>query len=279
MSRPWFPFYVGDYVKDTARLTTEAHGAYLLLMLDYWTRGAPPDNDEVLATITKLPVKTWRTKVRPLLLDFFSVEDGKWTHRRIEEEIARSQEVATSNSEKARQAAQKRWAKNKPKESPADAPSISQELPQNAQSQSQSPIVAVDDAHAPARGPSKSTFKPEHFDLTERILEAQRLTMDDLQAVGTTYFAQKWIDQGWQPDVILATIQRVMSKRNSAPNTPKYFEQAIADAHAELARPLPVGTVRSGSGPPRRQSIAELAIEMERDLNQRGSHEQLTYDE
>jgi uncharacterized protein YdaU (DUF1376 family) len=55
MSRPWFPFYVGDYTRDTARLTTEAHGAYLLLMLDYWVNGAPPDDDETLATITKLP--------------------------------------------------------------------------------------------------------------------------------------------------------------------------------------------------------------------------------
>jgi len=82
MNRIWFPFYVGDYIKTTARLTTEAHGAYLLLMLDYWARGSPPDDNNVLATITRLPVNRWITKVRPLLVGFFEVADGVWRHRR-----------------------------------------------------------------------------------------------------------------------------------------------------------------------------------------------------
>src|SRR3978361_1950146 len=111
MSRPWFPFYVGDYVRDTARLTTEAHGAYLLLMLDYWVNGAPPDDDETLATITKLPVTIWR-KRRPMLVKFFKVKDGVWTHSRIEKEKAKAEEVGNSNSDKAREAAERRWAKD-----------------------------------------------------------------------------------------------------------------------------------------------------------------------
>lgn len=86
MNRPWFPFYVGDYVKDTARLTTEAHGAYLLLILDYWVNGPPPDDNETLATITKLPVPIWK-KRRPSIAPFFKVVNGKWTHSRIDREI------------------------------------------------------------------------------------------------------------------------------------------------------------------------------------------------
>jgi uncharacterized protein YdaU (DUF1376 family) len=145
MNRPWFPFYVGDYTRDTARLTTEAHGAYLLLILDYWVNGAPPDDDEVLATITKLPISVWR-KRRKSLERFFVVEGGVWKHGRIEKERTKAESVGSSNSDKAREAAEKRWAKEREKklaeqskQCPVDAPSINGAVPQNALSSSLSP--------------------------------------------------------------------------------------------------------------------------------------------
>lgn len=42
MSLPWFPFNGKDFITDTLRLTTEAKGAYLMLMLDYYEQEAPP---------------------------------------------------------------------------------------------------------------------------------------------------------------------------------------------------------------------------------------------
>ena len=112
----------------------------------------------------------------------------------------------------------------------------------------------------------KSVFSDVDFDLTSRILKAQGLTEGDLSTVGTTYIAKKWTDQGWQPDLIVATIERVMAKRDKAPNNLRYFEQAIADAHTELARAVPAG---SATGPPRqaKQSFADLAIELERKIH------------
>lgn len=50
----WYPFYVGDYRKDTARLSTEQHGAYRLLLDEYWVAGPLPDDDQVLARIAGL---------------------------------------------------------------------------------------------------------------------------------------------------------------------------------------------------------------------------------
>jgi hypothetical protein len=123
-------------------------------------------------------------------------------------------------------------------------------------------IPVVDEA----REPGKSVFSEGDFDLTQRILKAQGLDKGHPSSIGATYFANKWRSSGWQPDLIVTTIERVMSKRSKAPNNLRYFEQAIADAHAELARPLPEGT----AGPPRParpQSAAELYLQLDDQLN------------
>lgn len=82
----WFPLVVGDYLKDTARLTTEQHGAYLLLLMDYWTNGPPLDDDAELAGITKLERRHWKA-MRPKLLRFFTIVDGHWRQKRIDVEL------------------------------------------------------------------------------------------------------------------------------------------------------------------------------------------------
>jgi uncharacterized protein YdaU (DUF1376 family) len=163
MKRPWFPFYVGDYVRDTARLNTEAHGAYLLLMMDYWVNGAPPDDDEILANITKLPIKIW-IKHRRVLSGYFEVADGKWHHQRIEMEIAKAAEIGSSNSGKARGAAEKRWAKHRERKLEAyseDAPSMNGAMLRDAQPQPHShPSLREGEARSPDPCPFSLEFQP-----------------------------------------------------------------------------------------------------------------------
>ena len=83
----WMPLVIGDYLKDTGRLTTEQHGAYLLLIMDYWVNGPPADDDSDLASITKMDLKAWR-KTRDKLAKFFRIEGGVWLHKRVERELA-----------------------------------------------------------------------------------------------------------------------------------------------------------------------------------------------
>lgn len=109
---PWFPFNVKAYVTDTMRLTTEAHGAYLLLMLDYYsTAEAPPDDNEVLATICKLTPDAWM-KHRKVLAPFFQITDGRWVHTRIEAEMLEACAKHDKASAKSAAAAAARWGKD-----------------------------------------------------------------------------------------------------------------------------------------------------------------------
>lgn len=97
----WMPIVIGDYLKDTKRLTTEQHGAYLLLLMDYWVSGPPLDDDEDLAAITGLDAKTWK-KHRPKLERYFTLVDGRWRNKRADEELIDAAERKRKNTERAR---------------------------------------------------------------------------------------------------------------------------------------------------------------------------------
>ena len=89
MDRPdvFMPLYIGDYLAGTSRLTTELHGAYLLLIMDYWMNGPLPDNDQALASIARMSSDAWSI-AQASLKHYFSIENGKWIHKRIEQELA-----------------------------------------------------------------------------------------------------------------------------------------------------------------------------------------------
>lgn len=92
----WMPLYWADYLADTTHLTTEEHGAYLLLIGTYWRRArALPDDDRFLATVTKSSMKKWKI-IRPKVIEFFSLRDGHLHHERIENEILKATERLNS---------------------------------------------------------------------------------------------------------------------------------------------------------------------------------------
>ena len=86
MKRPWMKFFPDDYLRDTKTLTPIQHGAYLLLILDYWQHGFLPDDDAKLAAIARMTKKEWNQH-RLVLKEFFL---PGWRHKRIDEEISRA---------------------------------------------------------------------------------------------------------------------------------------------------------------------------------------------
>jgi uncharacterized protein YdaU (DUF1376 family) len=83
MSRPWMPLYVADYLADTGHLSTLEHGAYMLLIMHYWSKGSLPDDDKRLASIARALPEQW-ADMRATIAEFF--EDG-WKHSRIDAEL------------------------------------------------------------------------------------------------------------------------------------------------------------------------------------------------
>lgn len=102
------PLFIGDYLGDTQRLTTEQHGAYLLMIFDYWRNGPLPDDDAALQQVTRLDRAGWKRN-RPSLERFFEVSGGIWTHGRIEQEMANAVENKETRVAKAKAAAAARW--------------------------------------------------------------------------------------------------------------------------------------------------------------------------
>jgi uncharacterized protein YdaU (DUF1376 family) len=240
MSQPWFPFYVGDYLRDTARLSTEGHGAYLLLILDYWANGAPPDEDETLASIARLQLPAWLAP-RQKLAGFFQIEGGKWTHKRID----REREVADEKHRR-RVEAGRQGGEAKGKQSSGNSTGKAKAKPCQPQPQSQSD-GGVERAREPAppitpdaKPKAKSLIGEEAHTIAGEVLEAMGKDPFDPICVGAPLMVQSWLNGGWGRDCILAGVKLGMqSRQGAAPSTLKYFEKAIARAQAELFRPLP----------------------------------------
>ena len=117
------PVYIGDYLADTMHLSTEQHGAYLLLLFHLWRRGILQDDDVVLAQITGLPISAWSI-CRAVLAEFFEIHDGLWHHGRVERERIRVAAKQQSNASRAKLGASSRWNKTAPPSAVSDADSI-----------------------------------------------------------------------------------------------------------------------------------------------------------
>ena len=89
-SPPYMRLYVADYLADTRRLSTLEHGAYLLLIMEYWRQGGLPTNTDQLALIAGFSAndKRWQN-VCVALSSFF---DENWRHKRIDEELQKAQD-------------------------------------------------------------------------------------------------------------------------------------------------------------------------------------------
>jgi uncharacterized protein YdaU (DUF1376 family) len=97
---PSMPMYWDAYLADTTHLTTEEHGAYMLLIAAMWRRnGSVPDDDKDNARILGLSPAKWR-KVKARLtstISGFRVEFGMITQEKVQKTWKITQEKIDKN--------------------------------------------------------------------------------------------------------------------------------------------------------------------------------------
>jgi uncharacterized protein YdaU (DUF1376 family) len=176
----WMPVFIGDYLADTMHLSTEQHGAYLLLLFHLWRRGSLRDEDAVLAKISGLGESAWK-KHRAVLAEFFKIQDGLWQHGRVEKERTRVTANTESKVKKAKLAASCRWSKR-------DASSIAEAMPGDANSDSDSESESETDLEPALRcAPAGMTslFDREEDSLELELLSSQEKSSSALEPLAS----------------------------------------------------------------------------------------------
>ena len=79
----WMPLYIGDYTRDTIGLSKAEHGSYILAIMAYWSKGEALTFPEMKAICGNDVDRITR---------FFISCDGRWHHKRIDEELAKAGE-------------------------------------------------------------------------------------------------------------------------------------------------------------------------------------------
>ena len=93
---PYIQLYTADYLADTAHLSTIEHGAYLLLIFNYWQRGESfKAKDEQtlnkrLASVARVSENEWEI-IKENVLEYFEISitgNGiELTHKRIDADL------------------------------------------------------------------------------------------------------------------------------------------------------------------------------------------------
>ncbi len=257
----WMPLYVADYLKDTRHLSTEEHGAYLLLLMTAWTSdGALPADDDRLRRLTGMDPKNWKAS-RGVLLEFFTRDGDTWRHKRVDAELAAAAEHAERRSSKARAAAEARWGQS-PKDAPSNAPS-------SAASNAPSMLGGCPPpSPSPEEEKEGSIFSSSSLDLREddaasdavsiahSLCRTAGVSVSSPKAIATAaQLVRDWQQAGATPDLMTRVIADALPRAAEPVHSLRYFNARVLNAialeaqgHDPLARNSSTGNARSRGG-------------------------------
>lgn len=109
---PFMQLYVSDYLGDTMHLTTEQHGAYLLILMAMWRQGGSLPNDpSKLARIARVSPRRWHL-IAAELMEFFDVDGSLITQKRLVQEYQKVVSISEKRSISGKRGAEAKSLKN-----------------------------------------------------------------------------------------------------------------------------------------------------------------------
>jgi uncharacterized protein YdaU (DUF1376 family) len=267
----WMPLYVADYLRDTQDLSTEEHGAYLLLLMRAWTSdGLLPDDDERLRRIVRMDAKAWK-RSRGVLLDFFQKGPDGLRHKRVDAELERAGELVEQRREAGRKSAEAR-AKRRQEQREAQrnsnerSTSVATGEPTEAQRNGRpSPLPVTEEEPIPI--PDSDSEPPRASSDLDRVAVAAGLRLTARNREREAAVLAGWVGIGLGLEEILQEIRGVLAEKEGPTSTLGRFDRRLRDlaARRALPKPEPSAPVRAvdaieveGAQAMRNELLAEL---------------------
>lgn len=244
---PALPLWTDAYLADTRHLTTEEHGAYLLLIMEAWRRVNCnlPDDDAVLARLAGLTNVRW-AEIKPTIMAFWHRNNRSktWSQKRL----SRERVYVVAKSTKNRHAAATRWKYDKKIDASA--------MPKACLNDAPTPTPTEEKKEGGGGYAREVDFLPEIAEAAptfrEQILDAIGVDPSGLTGRGGTrigtpsdmFVAIRWVDNlRLTHEEILLEIRRIMAmKVDGVPSSFNFFNQPmqrLAGAkHAPALQPI-----------------------------------------
>jgi len=250
----WLPIYVGDYLADTMHLTTEQHGAYLLLIFAYWKNRGMLAEGRVQG-IVRMDKDSW-TINRGIVEELFDTKSfpGFWYHKRIEKELQNALIRKQAAENRGKKGMESRWG-NRADDSSTNSPTIVEGIVGGI----------VGDNSSPSPSPSPLSLKEKQFIQTdsneqknpdkkasvfEKLRELQKRFPDLRYQRQIILFVETHIEKN--PDALAYVLNSFLNCKTKIINPKLWLDKAISvqngnfnerefqQEHDERKKPIPI---------------------------------------
>ena len=151
----WYPFYSGDYARDTAHLTMLEHGAYRLMLDHYYNTQAPlPLDRGKIYRVCRAVEGAEKAAIDTVLETFFQQHPEGWRSKKADLVVEQQTKKAEVNRERALKAVEGKRSKVTAPSSTPSRPNQNQNQNQNTkerelqpppQPKTEKPVVVADE--------------------------------------------------------------------------------------------------------------------------------------
>lgn len=172
-SKPYMPFWVGDYLSATGNLSQGQHGAYVLLILHYWKTGPLPSDFQQLFNIARARTRTEKENVRQIVSQYFTLTDKVFRNTRLDKELLKFTEIQQKRSDAGLKGSSARWKRDgKHKDLSLAKPCQPEPEPKPEESPSASQQEVIPNSRSASKGE------------TERKIPVEKLVKETIQQMG-----------------------------------------------------------------------------------------------